>query len=452
MDIKSKRRSTNEIFCCIWNSNSIYNKKHSLIDFLKTYNIGIMIVTDTRLTDTDQFKLRNYTTHRRDRTEFAGGVAIMVKNTIPHSKLSIPDCELEAVGITIIGNTNIIAAYRHPKRKLRTTDLDALLSCGNNCLLGGDFNAKHTSWGCDKANASGTTLMNYCTNNNCVVEYPPTPTHYPPNGTTPSTIDIAINKNITNITHMRSLPEMDSDHNPVLFTLTHITPECRTRKMLDYSKANWTEFRKILQQKLQISEVTTINTLEEQTQRLTRTIQHATRTCIPLTDTAPNDHLPAHIKDNIRERNKLRKLWQQTRAREDRQKLNRLIKQIRIDINQHTNKVWNDKLTSFKIHDNNIWKLVRNLKKNTSLIPAIKTSTTTALSCDDISAALADQFVSVHNEEHNLTKEQEKFANNVDNFLSGISLETVLDSTLQTDLKEIKIIIKHLKTKKSTRR
>ncbi|GFR15837.1 RNA-directed DNA polymerase from mobile element jockey [Trichonephila clavata] len=92
-------------------------------------------------------------------------------------------------------------------------DLDTIFSLQNFSILIGDFNAKHTSWGCTRCDTRGRKLYSYIINNNIDLYAPPTPTRY---GTaSASTIDYALVKNLNWPCTIESIPELSSDHNPI---------------------------------------------------------------------------------------------------------------------------------------------------------------------------------------------------------------------------------------------
>lgn len=81
----------------------------------------------------------------------------------------------------------------------------------------GDLNAHHPSWNCKGTNAHGRGLYNYVNRHQLALLYPDGPTHYPDQANyTPSTIDIALVKNITNYSDVELLDELDSNHLPIL--------------------------------------------------------------------------------------------------------------------------------------------------------------------------------------------------------------------------------------------
>ncbi|GFX25770.1 hypothetical protein TNCV_2639141 [Trichonephila clavipes] len=63
--------------------------------------------------------------------------------------------------------------------------LDTIFNFNNMTILVGDFNAKHTSWGCPVSDTRGNRLYRYVINNGIDVLAPPTPARF---GTASATI------------------------------------------------------------------------------------------------------------------------------------------------------------------------------------------------------------------------------------------------------------------------
>ncbi|GFU99884.1 probable RNA-directed DNA polymerase from transposon X-element [Trichonephila clavipes] len=74
----------------------------------------------------------------------------------------------------LIGSTYIPPANEY-FRNLNAA-LDPIFNSNNMTILVGDFNAKHTSWGCPVSDTRGNKLYRYIMNNNIDVIAPPTPT------------------------------------------------------------------------------------------------------------------------------------------------------------------------------------------------------------------------------------------------------------------------------------
>lgn len=80
----------------------------------------------------------------------------------------------------------------------------------------GDLNARHDSWNCHTNNTNGITLKQFLDDNNdCALLHTDEHTHFPENNMRPTTIDIAITKNIENTTTLKVTQELNSDHNPI---------------------------------------------------------------------------------------------------------------------------------------------------------------------------------------------------------------------------------------------
>ncbi|GFU02604.1 RNA-directed DNA polymerase from mobile element jockey [Trichonephila clavipes] len=91
--------------------------------------------------------------------------------------------------------------------------LDTIFNITNMTILVGDFNAKHTSWGCPVNDARGNSLYRYVVNSGIDIIAPPNPTRF---GTASATIiDYALTKNLNWPCTIDSISELSSDHNPI---------------------------------------------------------------------------------------------------------------------------------------------------------------------------------------------------------------------------------------------
>ncbi|GFS94135.1 RNA-directed DNA polymerase from mobile element jockey [Nephila pilipes] len=68
-----------------WNSNSITPKFLEFQDFIYTIGPDVIALQETRLKPASKLNLPNFTTHGTDRTTYTGGgIALLVKNSLPH--------------------------------------------------------------------------------------------------------------------------------------------------------------------------------------------------------------------------------------------------------------------------------------------------------------------------------------------------------------------------------
>lgn len=115
---------------------------------------------------------------RFDRTDVRlGGVLIIVRRR----KFQVFCCYVPGAATT----TQIRSHFNN--------DLNKICRRNNAFFAVGDFNSKHRSWNCTRANLAGTTLFDNAADNQCFILHPHEPTHYPsePNKS-PSTIDLIL--------------------------------------------------------------------------------------------------------------------------------------------------------------------------------------------------------------------------------------------------------------------
>lgn len=60
-----------------------------------------MIVTETKLGDTDRLKIRNYNVPRQDRTNRGRGVAILLKQNIGFSNIQTPNTSFAIIRVKL---------------------------------------------------------------------------------------------------------------------------------------------------------------------------------------------------------------------------------------------------------------------------------------------------------------------------------------------------------------
>ncbi|GFU07196.1 putative RNA-directed DNA polymerase from transposon X-element [Trichonephila clavipes] len=145
-------------------------------DFVDKHAPDLFLIQETHLRPEDSFKIPNYRCYRNDRTHPApgrGGTAVLIKNCIPHYHVPTPPqftgVEATLLMLTpkdhepiLIGST-YIPPINDYFRNLGAA-LDTIFNITNMTILVGDFNAKHTSWGCPVNDARGNRLYRYVVN------------------------------------------------------------------------------------------------------------------------------------------------------------------------------------------------------------------------------------------------------------------------------------------------
>lgn len=177
--------------------------------------------------------------------------AFIIKNKLNFKILPNIISNIEHL-IIKIDNFIIIGAYNAPRNRIIYREL---LSLENRVILLGDLNSKHSDWdsNCTVNNTNGITLQKFAEDYELVIHYSEEPTFFPFSGQTPSTLVIAITKNIPNITTIRTIPTLNSDHDPVYIEIkTTNKTQTRQGQYYDFSTTNRKEFRRVLDSKIAI--------------------------------------------------------------------------------------------------------------------------------------------------------------------------------------------------------
>ena len=232
-----------------WNANSVRTKKAELELFLRTNNIDVAAISETKLLPKHRFNIPGFQVYRSDRNQFGGGVLLLVNNNLRHDSFTLPPLPgLEATAVYLQlqnhGQLLFISAYFPPTTTITPTDLDVIFSLHDTVVLAGDLNCKHVSWNNTSVNRNGNTLLSYCLNKSITINYPNQPTHFP-HHSSPSVLDIALSQRCSTSKPL-SIPTLSSDHNPIVFKI-HLHPTISTpRKVYNYKHANWPLFRSSL--------------------------------------------------------------------------------------------------------------------------------------------------------------------------------------------------------------
>ncbi|GFU34318.1 RNA-directed DNA polymerase from mobile element jockey, partial [Nephila pilipes] len=230
-----------------WNCNSITNKLLEFTDFVKEKNPDIIALQETRLKPSLTLNIPNFTTHRTDRSIYAGGgTAILVRNSLPHHATPLQTSTIEGTAITLERKNKqsitIISVYKTPRKQFDQSELHHLFRNRRDVLVIGDLNAKHPTWNPDGTNRQGKSLYNFAQSNNLRIYAPNQPTRFS-HRTKNSVIDLCISKGFDKI-HSESISALSSDHNPILFTV-HIN-DLQKNSNNTFQFTNWTNFQSYL--------------------------------------------------------------------------------------------------------------------------------------------------------------------------------------------------------------
>lgn len=175
-----------------------------------------------------------------------GGVAILIKKNFKYTQLENLNITQEHIRIKC-NNIFFIGVYNPPINIFTKRDLDSIMSSGPRVMLFGDLNCKHPHWdsNCSRSNTSGRNLDEFAESGDFIIHYPEDPTFFPYSGNTPSTLDIAVTKNLQNIDNIRTITTMTSDHDPVYLEIktSSIIPRIQGQTY-DYKTTDWQLYKK----------------------------------------------------------------------------------------------------------------------------------------------------------------------------------------------------------------
>lgn len=82
-----------QIKIVVWNANGLAQHRQEVELFLNTQEIDIMLVSETRFTERNYFKIPKYTTYVTNHPDGTahGGTAVIVKSNIKHHELQPSD-------------------------------------------------------------------------------------------------------------------------------------------------------------------------------------------------------------------------------------------------------------------------------------------------------------------------------------------------------------------------
>lgn len=367
-----------------WNANGLKSQKSTFSSFLVRHDIDIACVTETHFINSEPFRTHGYNIYREDRTApiASGGVAIFVKRSISHHSLFLPRLlSIEAVSIKVHLFNNesltIISAYKSPNKRLQVNDLHNLFSPNTPILLIGDLNCKHRFWGCRSSNPNGERLLRIMPDFNINISAPEEATFHPWQiNCQPDILDIALHSQFNAPILQQVLPELDSDHLPVIlsFFLQHQFSPPPNRLITGH--VDWAMFQSKLDVYLNApQDLSSEAHIDSAIAHFTNCIQNATRSAIakPFPQRSNSFlHPPLRILNLIKEKHKTRRQWQRYRQPWMRQRLNQLIRKVKSELD-------NFKIHSYKLYvqninpnDSSLWQATRRVLRNPTIIPPLQ--------------------------------------------------------------------------------
>lgn len=439
-----------------WNANGLKNKRATFIAFLASHSIDIACVTETHFINDEKFSIPGYKIYRQDRNApvASGGTAIVIKKYLIHHEHHLVQLQhIEAVSIDLkLRNYNIkiISVYLQPNRRITENDIHNLFDEDRATLVLGDLNSKNIAWGCRVNNPNGVRLHNITSNHGIQVSAPNEPTYFPYRvDHQPDILDILLQKNFSKPIYSNVYIELDSDHLPVVYTFTELPVVNTPTPRLITGYVKWDTFKLNLNQLLEVPQLTTRYDIDDAIENLTKSITKAVNiSTLSKRNPQRSDYLhpPERIMQLIKEKHKLRRLWQQTRLQRHKENLNALTHRVKWELDNHRYTSYQKYLADIDPGDATVWKATKRILKQPTIIPPLQINNEKIHSEKEKCQAFADHLestFSLNENDDDFTIRTNEIVNN------NIPADTTATDIVFTNPTEIKNQINQLPLKKS---
>lgn len=434
-----------------------HNRRHNLLSFLQQHHPDAILLCETHLRPKHSIQFRDYDFIRNDIADLVRcGTGILIKSSFKHKRLNTSSWNLKSLECTAIqiatnaSPISLISIYRHHSNDSPDDlydDMDKIIaniSPYGPFIIGGDFNAHHTTWNNRNNCRHGIRLHDWYLNNqiqNIILRKSHEPTYY--SGHTSSTLDFFFISNVlidaSNPAHTNDLATLDypSDHRAVnlyVSTSYQFTTKLPTTYS-DYLNTNWRRFHDNIEASCEHINITStrnmsaaeIDTaLTEMTNLITDTIQNL----VPTKTIQSNTLLktPRSLQEIIKYKKTLRRRWQRHQYDPNDHLLISQIKcvdkiiqeQLRILYNEH----WIKSLENIKT-DHNFFKNINKYtaRKKRHAVPCLLHNGIIIENDEDKAQLFGAAFHNVH--EQNLHLGDPLFTQNTNNNIHTIFNNTV---------------------------
>lgn len=309
----------------------------------------------------------------------------------------------------------------------------------------GDLNCKNSVWGCNTTTFQGKKLYDFAVSNNVEITGPNEPTRYPSNtNIIPDILDITLTKNINFPLHQSVIPELDSDHSPVIISLS---PQMSLNSgSIHRGITNWDKFSNLMSTNYKFPQnLSNSQEIDTEIDNLTKSIISAVKQSTIMLPTFKPKPIPFKILNLIKSKNNLRRYWQITRRKDIKQKLNKLTRIIKQRLDHFRYNNYKTYLSEIHPNSRHLWCTVKRLLRTKATIPPLKSGSSLAFSDEEKANAIARLLENTF-QPHPVTNLA--FNRQIEDYLKQ-EKTTVDAATKFISPSETLNIIKHLKVRKS---
>lgn len=369
-----------------WNANGLVQRAQMLEAFLWSEKIDVCLVSETHMKRDSYCKIRGYRVYHTVRPDKVGkgGTAVVIKENINHfEQINYETSAIQATAVNVKTKSKditIVAIYCPPGQALGKSDyLQFFQVIGDRFIIGGDFNAKHTYWGSANITPKGRQLLAAAEARSCHFQSTGKPTYWPSDpAKTPSLIDFFVLRGIASkyVTIEENI-DLASDHTAIVLSLSESVISRTHPPKLANKLTDWEEFRKELEQRINLSVPLKANDqLDHEVEKLVTDLQQSVWNNTPiLKPKTPGLNYVKEVRSMVQEKRKARKKWQQSRSPEDKRVLNKLTQQLKEEIKIIKNESFQSflrELTDDKDTDYSLWRAAKILKRPIKYAPPIR--------------------------------------------------------------------------------
>jgi ribonuclease HI len=244
-----------------WNCRSINNKKSDLYHIISKFDPFVVSLQETWLKPKYNFKISGYSCLREDRSDCFGGVAILVKHSIPFNHIPLPNHSTDfSIIAADINNICFVSIYiPHPNTSLYNEIEQIFSSLPKPLIIMGDFNAQHQSWGSSISNYYGNKILEIMDHNNfCILNNgEPTRRSAPTEGSSAPDLTICTPSLASSLSWNTLSSTYGSDHFPVIVTFPSMIDKMsfknrQPRLKYKLENAKWNLYKDEVQKKISL--------------------------------------------------------------------------------------------------------------------------------------------------------------------------------------------------------
>lgn len=238
-----------------WNCLSLTTRKQDLINVINKHDPFLVCLQETWLRKESLFKMPGYVCLREDRPDGYGGVAILIKNSMSFTSVSLPVHSDSLSILAVIVNSICFISLYYPRPSIdifnEINQIFGMLPKPFICL--GDFNSHHQLWGCSSSTYYGEQLLELISSHNLCILNNGSPTRL---ARTPSAPDLSICTAdlASSLSWSPAESTYGSDHFPLIITFPFTKPTKQIRQPRIKHKLTedkWSSYREVVQQKVE---------------------------------------------------------------------------------------------------------------------------------------------------------------------------------------------------------